>query len=86
MASVAWTFKAWFALLLPERGRWREKYRAEKTEVLRMEFKTFLNAFVRVPCQIIRTGRRLLFRVLSWNPWQPVLLRVTDALRYPLRC
>ncbi len=86
MASMAWTFKAWFALLLPEGGRWREKYRAEKTEVLRMEFKTFLNAFVRVPCQIIRTGRRLLFRLLSWNPWQPVLLRATDALRYPLRC
>jgi hypothetical protein len=86
MASLAWTLKAWFALLLPEKGRWREKYRHEKNTVLRMEFKTFLNAFVRVPCQIVRTGRRLLFRLLSWNPWQPVLLRATDALRHPLRC
>ncbi|MBU0641475.1 MAG: hypothetical protein KKB50_21655 [Planctomycetes bacterium] len=23
----AWSLKAWFALLLPERGRWKEKYR-----------------------------------------------------------
>ena len=80
MASLAWTLKAWFALLLPDKGRWAEKYKREKTTVLRMEFKTFLNAFVRVPCQIVRTGRRLLFRLLSWNPWQHVLLRVTDRL------
>jgi hypothetical protein len=30
MASLAWTLKAWFALRLPEGGRWREKHRAEK--------------------------------------------------------
>jgi hypothetical protein len=86
MASLAWTLKSWFALLLPEQGRWGEKYRLEKGTVLGMEFRTFLNAFVRVPCQVVRTGRRLLFRLLSWNPWQHVLLRATDALRHPLRC
>ena len=85
-ASLAWTLKAWFALVLPEKGRWAEKYKRQKNAVLRMEFKTFLNAFVRVPCQVVRTGRRLLFRLLSWNPWQPVLLRAVDALRHPLRC
>ena len=36
MASLAWTLKAWFALLLPETGRWAQKYRAEKQTVLRM--------------------------------------------------
>ena len=46
MASLAWTLKAWFALLLPETGRWGQKYQAEKQTVLRMEFKTFLNAFM----------------------------------------
>ena len=86
MASLAWTLKAWFALLLPEQGRWREKYKREKDTVLRMEFRTFLNAFVRVPCQIIRSGRKLLYRLLSWNPWQHVLLRASDTLRHPLRC
>ena len=86
MASLAWTLKAWFALLLPERGRWKEKHRSEKTSVLRMAFKRFVNAFVRVPCQVVRTGGRLVYRLLSWNPWQHVFLRGVDALRCPLRC
>ena len=85
MASLAWTLKAWFALLLPERGRWREKYRQEKLEVLRMEFRTFLNAFMRVPAQVVRTGRRVVFRLLSWNRWQHVFLRGAEALTEPLR-
>jgi hypothetical protein len=86
MASVAWTLKAWFALVLPEKGRWAEKYRRQKTELLRMEFKRFLNVIVRVPCQIVRTGRRIVYRILAWNPWVEVLLRGADAVRRPLRC
>ena len=85
MASLAWTLKAWFALMLPENGRWGVRYREEKRAVLRMEFKSFLNAFMRLPCQVVRTGRRIVFRLLSWNRWQPVFLRNLDALRYPLR-
>jgi hypothetical protein len=83
MASLAWTLKAWFALSLPETGRWAARRKAEKRQVLRMEFRTFLNAFVRVPCQIVRTGRRLVYRLLAWNPWQEVFLRGVDALRSP---
>ena len=54
--------------------------------MLRMEFKTFLNAFMLVPCQLVRTGRRILFRILAWNRWLPVLFRGVDVLRQPLRC
>jgi len=86
MASLAWTLKAWFALLLPETGRWGRKYQADKHTVLRMEFRTFLNAFIRVPCQLVRTGRRIVFRILAWNPWLPVLFRAVDGLRQPMRC
>ncbi len=86
MASLAWTLKAWFALRLPETGRWSEKYQAEKRTVLRMEFKTFVNAFIQAPCQIVRTGRRIVYRLLARNPWQHVFLRAVDALRHPLRC
>ena len=86
MASLAWTLKAWFALLLPETGRWGQKYQAEKQTVLHMEFKTFLNAFMFVPCQLVRTGRRILFRILAWNRWLPVLFRAVDVLHQPLRC
>jgi len=86
MASLAWTLKAWFALSLPEKGRWAVKHASEKRSVLKMEFKTFLNAFMRVPCQIVRTGRRIVYRLLAWNPWQHVFLRGVDALRWPMRC
>jgi len=92
MASLAWTLKAWFALLLPERGRWASQHQAEKQSVLRMQFRTFVNTFVRMPCQIVRTGRKIVYRLLSWNRWQHVFLRGVDATcnvlrpRYPLRC
>ena len=86
MASLAWTLKAWFALLLPETGRWTDKYAEEKQAVLGMEFKTFLNAFIRLPCQVIRTGRQIVFRIMAWNPWLPAFLRGVDMLHQPLRC
>jgi len=86
MASLAWTLKAWFALALPEEGRWAEQYAAEKRAVLKMEFRTFQQAFVAMPCQIVRAGRRIVYRLLAWNPWQRVFLRGVAALRRPLRC
>jgi len=48
-----------------------------------MEFKKFLNAVMRLPCQIVRTGRRIVYRLLSWNPWMEVLLRGVETLRRP---
>lgn len=86
MTSLAWNLKAWFALLLPETGAATKQRRDEKWTVLRMEFRTFVNALVRMPCQIVRTGGRLVYRLLAWNRWQEVLFRAVDALRHPLRC
>jgi len=82
MTGLAWNLKAWWALTLPERpGRWQEKHQAEKRWVLGLEFKTFVNAFVRLPCQILRTGRKLVYRLLGWNPYQPIFFRLLDVLR-----
>ncbi len=86
MGALAWTLKAWFGLILPETGRWAEKHRAEKQSVLKMEFKRFVNAFVRLPAQIVRQAGRVVYRLLAWNPWQHVFFRAVDALRTPLRC
>ena len=86
MAALAWTLKAWFALRLPETGRWATRDAAEKAAVLRMEFKAFLNVFMRIPVQVVRTSRRLVFRLLAWNPWQHIFLRGVDQLHDPLRC
>jgi hypothetical protein len=82
MTALAWNLKAWWALTLPENpGRWHDKHQAEKRWVLRLEFKTFVNAFVRLPCQILRTGRKLVYRLLGWNPYQPIFFRLLDVLQ-----
>jgi hypothetical protein len=82
MVALAWNLKAWWALWpTPPWGRWRERFQHEQATVLRMEFKTFVNAFVRLPCQIIQAGRRLIYRVLHWNPWQRVFFRTFAQLR-----
>ena len=81
MTSLAWNLKAWWALHLPENNDQRgEQQRQEKHRVLRMEFKTFLNAFLRLPCQIVHTSRRLIYRLLGWNPWLAVFFRLVDRL------
>jgi hypothetical protein len=80
MASLAWSLKAWAALLLSEQGRWAEKHRAEKRSLLRMEFSTFCVAMIQVPCQIVRTAGRIVYRLLAWNPWQGVFLRLVERL------
>jgi len=86
IAALAWSLKAWAALLLPESPRWREKHQREKQTLLRMDFATFRNAMINIPAQIVRTGRRLVYRLLSWNPWQEVFFRLWHQLKRPLRC
>jgi hypothetical protein len=82
MTALAWNLKAWWALTLPEEpGRWQEKHREEKRWVLGLEFKAFVQTFVRLPCQLLRTGRRLVYRLLSWNPRQAIFFRLVDVLR-----
>ena len=76
MVSLAWTLKAWFALLLPTRGRWREPH-----AMLRMEFRSLLLNFMLVPVQIVQTGRGLIYRLLAGHPWPLILLRASTALR-----
>jgi len=86
MASLAWSLKAWSALLLPEEGRWQERHREEKYKLLRMEFSTFRQAMMNIPAQILRTGRKIVFRWMAWNPWQQVFFRLLDQLHRPLKC
>jgi hypothetical protein len=86
MGSLAWSLKAWAALMLPENGRWREVHREEKRKLLRMDFSTFRAALMRIPAQILSTGRRIVYRLLAWNPWQHVFFRLLDQLVRPLRC
>ena len=86
MTALAWNLKAWLALRLPtKKGRWQEQHREEKQKLLRMEFRTFVNRWLRIPCQVLRTGRRLVLRLLAWNDWQHVFFRLTADIAHPLR-
>jgi hypothetical protein len=46
-----------------------------------MEFKRFAGEIIRLPCQIIKGGRRLIYRMLSYSPWQQPLLAGVAAWR-----
>ncbi len=80
MVSLAWTIKAWMALLLPVTPRWRKQHEAERDAWLRMEYRTFLAAVINVPAQVIQKGRRLVVRLLAWRPQLPVFFRLLDGL------
>ena len=73
MTSLAWNVKAWFAMLMPKKARWKE--------VLRMEFRSFLHAFILLPCQIIRAGRRITYRLLGYNPWMPEFFAAFEKIQ-----
>jgi hypothetical protein len=68
-------------LSLPETGRWKATRGKEKRRLLKMEFRTFVNAMIRIPCQVARTSRRIICRLLNGNQMQPVFWRLVDVLR-----
>jgi hypothetical protein len=59
MAALAWNLKAWFGMLMPNRIR--------RAQVLKMEFRRFLQMFILIPCQIVLTGRKIVYRILGYN-------------------
>ena len=71
IASLAWTFKAWFGLTLPRSQ--------DRHEIVRMEFRRFLNTVVLIPAQVLRTGRRLVVRLLAVTPLIRLLFRSMQA-------
>jgi Transposase DDE domain group 1 len=80
MAALAWSIKAWCALLLPTSPRWAKLHNEQRRRLLTMDFKTFRRAFIDIPCQIATGGRQVRWRVLAWNPWLDVFFRLLAAL------
>lgn len=73
IASLAWTFKAWFGLMIAD-----EKVRRT---VVRMEFRKFWQNFIEIPCQIVHRARGLVYRVLAYNPYLTIFFETFAALR-----
>ena len=73
MATLAWNLKAWFGLLMPNRMR--------RTQILKMEFRRFLNTFILIPCQVICTGRKIVYRLLGYNEGLKDFFAVFEKIR-----
>lgn len=93
MTALAWNLKAWLALLVAEDAPSPTipspadaKPPAAKRRLLGLEFRTFVNYFLRIPAQVLKTGRRIVVRLLAYNPWQPLFFRLADTLARPRRC
>lgn len=73
MAALAWNLKSWYGLLMPNRAR--------GLELVKAEFRRFLNAIMLIPCQIVRTARRVIYRVLGYNGWLADFFATWERLR-----
>ena len=74
MTSLAWNLKAWFGLLLPDR--------AKGLALMGMEFRRFLHALILVPAQIVRSGRKIIYRIMSYNSWVKDLFAFWERMRH----
>jgi hypothetical protein len=79
-ASLAWSLKAWAALQLPIAPRWRAEHRREQRLLLRMDFRGFVNQLINIPAQIVRTGRRVVYRLIGPSPRMLLLFRLLDGI------
>ncbi len=73
IAALAWNMKAWYGLLTPN------KVLGHK--IIRMEFKRFINTFIKIPCLIIKTGRRIVYRLVCYNSYMKDFFRTFAAIK-----
>jgi hypothetical protein len=73
MAALAWNLKAWYGLLVPNRER--------GNELVKMEFRRFLHTILLLPCQIVRTARKVIYRILGYNHWLPDFFATWERLQ-----
>ena len=75
ITSLAWNLKAWLAICMPR------NLKKEGREILRMEFRRFLHSLMLLPCQVVKTARRTVVRLLAYTPWANVLIDATEHFR-----
>jgi hypothetical protein len=73
MAALAWNLKAWFALMM--------RYKVRCVQVLKMEFRTFLQSIICIPAQIILQGRKIIYRFLRYTSWLKDFLGAWERIR-----
>ena len=73
IASLAWDLKAWYGMLMP--------YRHMGIQIMRMEFKRFINMFIRIPCLIVRSGRRICYRLVGYNDQLKHVINFSETIK-----
>jgi Transposase DDE domain group 1 len=73
ICMLAWNVKSWLGLHIPDADK--------KHEIISCEFKSFQNRVINIPCQILKTGRRITFRFLNYNPWIEILLKMSVKIK-----
>jgi hypothetical protein len=73
IAALAWNLKAWVGLWMPDKTLGKQ--------IVRMEFKRFLNTFVKIPCLIVKAGRRIIYRLVGYNRCLKEYLRAFSAIK-----
>lgn len=73
MATLAWSLKAWLGILSSNKEL--------GTQIIKMEFRRFLNTFILIPCQIVSTGRKIVYRLLGYNETLLDLFNTFERIR-----
>lgn len=81
IATLAWNMSRWVGLVLPAVGRWKAQHAEEKSRFVGMRFRTFVQRMMMIPAQVLKSGRRLIVRLLDWNPCRHIFFRAIDAVR-----
>ena len=73
ISALAWNLKAWYGLVTQSP--------IARRDIVRMEFKRFLISYIQLPCQIVNTGRRLVFRLLTYSKHLETFFATFDFIR-----
>jgi hypothetical protein len=73
IAALGWSLKAWVGLWMPSKVLGKR--------IVRMEFKRFLNTFMKIPCLIVKAGRRITYRVVGYNRCLKDYLRAFSTIK-----
>lgn len=87
IASLAWSLKCWSGLMIRPEGtaKQKEKQYETRNRLLRMEFQTFLQTVIQIPAQIVRTSRKLIYRLLTFRSSAEIVFLLFEHTRRPLR-
>jgi hypothetical protein len=76
---LAWSLKSWLALSIAVNHR--QELQRRRWQLLTMEFRTFIQAMIMIPAQILQSGRRVVVRFLNMNDWSATFFDLVDHFK-----